>query len=450
MNAHSSAAVAEPRVAWDTSSQGEVPRIAVVGLGYVGLPLSLRFAQTGLEVIGFDTQAKRIASLTKGTDYTNEVSDDVLAATKTIRYSNEPAVLASANFVIIAVPTPVNDAQQPDLGPVESAARTLGAHIKKGTVVVLESTVYPGVTEEILAPLIAETSGLTLGRDFFVGYSPERANPGDAEHTVDQIIKVVSGMNEEVLNRVDSVYKLVCTAGTHRAPTIRTAEAAKVIENIQRDLNIALMNELSLIFTRLNISTHEVLAAAGTKWNFHHYTPGLVGGHCIPVDPYYLTHLAQRIGYHPEVVLAGRRINDSMPRHLADRCIRALVATGRPIQGARVLVLGLVFKEDVKDTRNSKVRNLIDELEAYGVSVFTHDPLLTIDEAQHHFGGTSIDPFLEGEQFDAIVLAVAHRSLKSRPYTEYLARIKRPGVMVDVRGLYRHESWPEDITYQTL
>lgn len=424
-------------------------RIAVVGLGYVGLPLAVRFAQAGLSVVGFDVKKARIEELKRHHDATNEVQSEELQRSPIV-YTSDPKALSETDFVIIAVPTPVTSAKQPDLEPVRGAARVVGAHMARGTTVVLESTVYPGVTEDVMAPILAQASGLTLGRDFFVGYSPERANPGDTEHTVDKITKIVAGMDAATLDRVDAVYKTVCLAGTHRAATIKTAEAAKVIENIQRDLNIALMNELSLIFQRLGLRTHDVLEAAGTKWNFHKYAPGLVGGHCIPVDPYYLTHLAETIGYHPQVILAGRKVNDGMAAEVAQRTVRGLIETGRSIKGSRVLILGATFKENVNDTRNSKVSDLIRELASYGIEVLVHDPLLTEGQLQSQFGGTAVLELGGVGEVDGVVLAVAHRAIVDQSFEALIGALRRPGVFVDTRGYYRHQPVPDGITYLTL
>ncbi len=424
-------------------------RIAVVGLGYVGLPLAVRFAQAGLPVIGFDIKHDRIAALRRGEDVTHEVAPDDLAQ-PTLTYSDDPASLRTANVIIVAVPTPVTAAKQPDLAPVEGAARLVGAHLSKGTVVVLESTVYPGVTEDVVAPILTEASGLVLGKDFSIGYSPERANPGDTEHTVDKIVKIVSGMDEATLDRVDAVYRTVCLAGTHRAPSIKTAEAAKVIENIQRDINIALMNELSLIFERMGLATRDVLDAAGTKWNFHKYAPGLVGGHCIPVDPYYLTYVAEQVGHHPQVILAGRRINDSMAEHIAQQCIRGLIQAGRPVKNAKVLILGLTFKEDVNDTRNSKVVDLVTFLREYGCEVAVHDPLLSEAQVARQFEGKVLGSLQDIEKQDAVILAVGHAPLRTMPLSFLLSMLSPQGVLVDVRGIHRTASFPKGIAYKTL
>ncbi len=358
------------------------PKIAVVGLGYVGLPLLVEFGKATYEpVIGFDVSRKRVESLSRGEDFNNDVPVVDLGRIKA-RYSDDPAILREANFLIVAVPTPLGAANQPDLSGMRAVCKTIGQQLQAGSVVVFESTVYPGVTEEICVPIIEETSGLLCGRDWKIGYSPERINPGDTEHTVDKIIKVVSGSDSPALEIISKVYGVVCRAGVHKAPSIQTAEAAKVIENIQRDLNIALMNELSIIFGKIGINTHDVLDAAGTKWNFHKYRPGLVGGHCIGVDPYYLTYRAQEFGYHPEVILAGRRINDSMSEHVADLMIKGLVEGGKVVQGSKVLVMGLAFKENIRDTRNSKIFQSIDKLQSYGVQVMGWDPHLTREEVE--------------------------------------------------------------------
>lgn len=424
-------------------------RICVVGLGYVGLPLAVAFGKTDCDVYGFDINAKKIAELKEGFDSMGEVSRDELAATR-LQYSNDPAVISKANFIIAAVPTPVDKAHKPDLYFVESASKVVGEHLSAGSVVVFESTVYPGVTEEICVPIIEKTSGLKCGTDWKIGYSPERINPGDKEHTLEKIVKVVSGMDAESLERIAEVYSLVCKAGVHRAATIKTAEAAKVIENVQRDLNIALVNELSLIFRRMGISTRDVLEAAGTKWNFHKYHPGLVGGHCIGVDPYYLTYRAEELGYHPQVILAGRRINDFMPVHVADLMVKGLIQAGKKVKGAKVLVLGLTFKEDVKDPRNSKSVEVVETLKAQGVEVFAHDPLLSAEEAAHECDVTFLEDFKSAAPFDGIVFVVPHATLRSIPLSELNGLMAPPGVLMDVKGVYAKEALPEGLVYCTL
>ncbi|NOQ51765.1 MAG: nucleotide sugar dehydrogenase, partial [Desulfuromonadaceae bacterium] len=348
-------------------------RIAVVGLGYVGLPLAAAFGKK-VDVIGFDIHAEKVKQLEAGYDATGELTSEDLANTH-INYTTDPARLKTADFIIVTVPTPIDENNNPDLTPLEMASQTIGQNLKKGAIIVYESTVYPGVTEDICVPILEQASGGKCGGDFKVGYSPERINPGDKVHTVDKIIKVVSGQDEETLETVAQVYELVVMAGVHRASSIKVAEAAKVIENTQRDLNIALINELALIFNKLDIPTQDVLAAAGTKWNFLKFTPGLVGGHCIGVDPYYLTHKAEQIGYLPQVILAGRRINDGMGKYIAENTVKQMIKSGKVIKGSRVLVFGLTFKEDVPDIRNTKVVDIVKELNDYGIEVLIHDPL---------------------------------------------------------------------------
>jgi UDP-N-acetyl-D-galactosamine dehydrogenase len=415
-------------------------KIAVVGLGYVGLPLAAAFGHK-VEVIGFDIDERKLAQLRDGFDATGELSEEQLAATQ-IDYTADPARLAEAQFFIVTVPTPIDDNNKPDLRPIESASRTIAANLAKGSIVVYESTVYPGVTEEVAVPILEQLSGLKCGVDFKVGYSPERINPGDKVHTVDKIIKVVSGQDAETLETVAQVYELVVTAGVHRASSIKVAEAAKVIENTQRDLNIALMNELALIFGRMGISTRDVLAAAGTKWNFLPFTPGLVGGHCIGVDPYYLTYKAESIGYHPQVILAGRRINDSMGKHVAEQTVKKLIVHGKSVKGARVLVLGLTFKENCPDIRNTKVIGIVNELREYGVEVLVHDPMADPAEAQREYGLGLVD--LEGlAAVDGVVWAVAHSAFAAIT-PQYLKALcgngNGSGVVMDVKGVLQRQA----------
>jgi len=383
--------------------------IAVIGLGYVGLPLAAAFS-AHCPVIGFDISKRKVRELTDGFDATGELDAKELAAAR-ITYTTDPADLAPASLYLITVPTPIDRHKTPDLEPVASACRIIAPYLAKGDIVVPESTVYPGVTEEFCGPILEEGSGLVCGKDFFLGYSPERINPGDREHRVDTIAKVVSGQTPEVLEDVAEVYELVVKAGVHRAPTIKTAEAAKVIENTQRDLNIGLMNELSLIFDRMGIETQAVLKAAGTKWNFLPFTPGLVGGHCIGVDPYYLTYKAEELGINPQVIMAARRINDSMGKYVADATVKQLIRAGRAVQGARVLVLGLTFKEDVPDLRNSRVVDIIDELREYGIEVYAHEPRADAQEAEKEIG-ISVTPLDAVPTVDAIILAVSHREYR--------------------------------------
>ncbi|MDW7646363.1 MAG: nucleotide sugar dehydrogenase [Desulfuromonadales bacterium] len=410
-------------------------KIALVGLGYVGLPLAAAFGKVA-EVIGFDISAKKITELKRGYDATGELSSAELAATR-IDYTLDPARLKEASFLIVTVPTPIDDYKKPDLRPVESAARTIGRHLAPGAIIVFESTVYPGVTEEICVPILEAESGLKCGVDFKVGYSPERINPGDKVHTVDKIIKVVSGQDAETLDTVAGVYEMVVSAGVHRASSIKVAEAAKVIENTQRDLNIALMNELAIIFGKLGIPTMDVLAAAGTKWNFLKFTPGLVGGHCIGVDPYYLTYKAEAIGYNPQVILAGRRINDGMGKYVAENTVKKLIKAGKAVKGARVLVLGLTFKENVPDIRNSKVIDIVRELQDYEVEVLVADPLADADEARHEYGLELVDVDNVG-QVDAVVWAVAHDAYRQRFTPAALKALccdDGCGVVVDVKAV---------------
>ena len=359
--------------------------IAVVGLGYVGLPLAVEFGKK-YRTIGFDLSAEKIESYKRFVDPTGEVSPADLKASTGLQCSTDPAVLAEADFIVVAVPTPVDDAHRPDFTPLVKSSESVGKHMKKGAIVVYESTVYPGATEEICIPILEKVSGLKWKQDFFVGYSPERINPGDKERTVTKITKVVSGDTAETLETVKQVYGSIITAGVYPASSIKVAEAAKVIENTQRDLNIALMNELSVIFHRIGIDTLDVLKAAGTKWNFLPFRPGLVGGHCIGVDPYYLTHKADMLGYHPQVILAGRRINDSMGKYVAEQAVKQMIAANRPVKGADVIVLGMTFKENCADLRNSKVIDVIRELQTYGVNVHVHDPIASSDECEHEYG----------------------------------------------------------------
>lgn len=412
-------------------------RIGVVGLGYVGLPLAAAFGRK-VDVLGFDIHSEKVDQLKNGFDATGELTSEELASTQ-IEYSTDPADLKTADFIIVTVPTPIDGNNNPDLTPMEKASKAIGRNLKKGAIVVYESTVYPGVTEDICVPILERESGLKCGIDFKVGYSPERINPGDKVHTVDKIVKVVSGQDEETLETVAKVYELVVTAGVHRASSIKVAEAAKVIENTQRDLNIALINELALIFNKLNIPTMDVLAAAGTKWNFLKFTPGLVGGHCIGVDPYYLTHKAEQIGYLPQVILAGRRINDGMGKYVAENTVKQMIKSGKVVKNSRVLVLGLTFKEDVPDIRNTKVVDIVHELEDYGIEVLIHDPLANPDEAAHEYGLQLTDLEAVGK-VDAVIYAVSHAAFKEigpERLAELCANGNGDGVVVDVKCLLK-------------
>lgn len=405
-------------------------KIAVVGLGYVGLPVAAAFARAGVPVVGFDIDTSRITELKGGKDRTHEVDADDLKH-PSLSFTSDLAALRASDFYIVTVPTPIDEARRPDLGAMLAASRSVGSALKSGDIVVYESTVYPGAVEEECVPVLEKTSGLKAGVDFKVGYSPERINPGDKQHRFESIMKVVSAEDAATLDIVADVYGSVVTAGIHRAPSIKVAEAAKVIENTQRDLNIAFMNELSLIFQALNIDTGDVLAAARTKWNFMPFQPGLVGGHCIGVDPYYLTYRAEKAGYHPEVILAGRRINDAMGQRVARECIRGLLR--RKGQGRLVTVLGLTFKENVPDTRNSKVIDIIRELESFGITVQVHDPLAHPDDAMHEYGVT-LTNFDMLKPADAVILAVAHDDYVKGgwPMMEGLLAGRR-GLVLDVK-----------------
>jgi UDP-N-acetyl-D-glucosamine/UDP-N-acetyl-D-galactosamine dehydrogenase len=425
-------------------------RVCVVGLGYVGLPVAVEFGNTEVPTFGFDINEKKISELKEDYDAMGEISTEALKATE-VEYSADPAIMKKANFLIVAVPTPIDQAKKPDIRLVKLASKTIGENLAKGSVVVFESTVYPGLTEEICIPIIEKASGLKCGEEWKIGYSPERINPGDKEHTIDKIIKVVSGMDEESLDLISEVYEVICKAGVHRAANIKTAEAAKVIENVQRDLNIALVNELSLIFERVGIKTQDVLAAAGTKWNFHKYHPGLVGGHCIGVDPYYLTYRAQELGYHPQIILAGRRINDYMPEHVAELMIRGLAQAGKPIKDSRVLVLGLTFKEDVPDMRNSKIKGTIKKLQTYGVKVFGHDPLLSEDEVES-FGVEYVASLDEARDMDGIVLSAIHKPFRAMELKDFSPYYNGTGVFIDVKSHFSEGAQDEasDVIYNSL
>jgi len=406
--------------------------VAVVGLGYVGLPLAVEFGKK-YPTVGFDVSEKKIAAYRNFLDPTGEVSQAEFKAASRLRVTTHAGDLADADFVIVAVPTPVDQAHQPDFGPLLSASEAVGKNLKRGATIVFESTVYPGATEEICIPVLERHSGLTWRRDFFVGYSPERINPGDKEHSLTRIIKVVSGDSPETLERVAEVYSSIIAAGVHRASSIKVAEAAKVIENTQRDLNIALINELALIFHKIGIDTNEVLEAAGSKWNFLQFRPGLVGGHCIGVDPYYLTHKADMLGYHPQVILAGRRINDGMGKYVADQTVKLMIQAGSSVKGAAVNVLGLTFKENCPDLRNSRVIDVVRELTAFGARVHVHDPVADPAEAMHEYG-LMLTSWDELPRADAIVSAVAHRALRELSVDELAAKLVPNGVYVDVKS----------------
>ena len=409
-------------------------KLSLIGLGYVGMPIAVAFAKK-VDVIGFDLNADKIALYKQGVDPTHEEGDDVIRRT-TVDFTSDPSRLREAKFHIVAVPTPVNPDHTPDLEPLKSASRLLGRNLTPGSVAVFESTVYPGVTEEVCVPILEQESGLVCGRDFKVGYSPERINPGDKEHRLAKIRKVVSGMDAETLDCVARVYELVVDAGVHRAESIRVAEAAKVIENCQRDINIAFMNELSIIFNRMGIDTKSVLEAAGTKWNFLKFQPGLVGGHCIGVDPYYLTYKAEKLGYHSQIILAGRRINDDMGKYVAENCVKCLIAAGKNVRDARVAILGFTFKENCPDTRNTRVIDIVYELQEYGITPVVADPAADAAEAKRLYGIEFVD-LNDIRNMDAVILAVAHDAFKVLTPAD-LNRFFAPGrnVLLDIKGIF--------------
>lgn len=412
-------------------------KIAVIGLGYVGLPLAVEFGKH-LPVVGFDINASRIAALRAGTDHTLEVSDEELTQASHLNYSSDIETLKDCNFFIVTVPTPIDDYKQPDLTPLIKASEAIGSLLKKDDIVVYESTVYPGATEEVCIPVLEKVSGLTFNQDFYAGYSPERINPGDKEHRVTNILKVTAGSTPEVADFVDEVYNLIITAGTHKAASIKVAEAAKVIENTQRDVNIALINELAVIFNKMGIDTQAVLEAAGTKWNFLPFRPGLVGGHCIGVDPYYLTHKAQSIGYNPEIILAGRRLNDSMGEYVVTQLVKTMIKKRIQVEGAKVLVLGLSFKENCPDVRNTKVIDIVHELEEYNIEVDVYDPWVDKAEAEREYNVTPISkPAVNN--YDGIILAVAHNEFVELGVDQIRAFGKNEHVLYDLKYVFTKE-----------
>jgi UDP-N-acetyl-D-glucosamine/UDP-N-acetyl-D-galactosamine dehydrogenase len=408
--------------------------IAVIGLGYVGLPLVIEFGKR-IRAVGFDISPTKVKFSQRGVDPSRELSDQQMKAAVLAEYSNDPTILREAEIVIVAVPTPVDYAHNPDFSPLSNASRTLGHNIKVGAMVIYESTVYPGATEEVCIPVLEIASGLKWKRDFFVGYSPERINPGGRQHMLTNIVKVVSGDAPKTLEKISTIYEMIVESGVHRCSSIKAAEACKVIENTQRDLNIALMNELAIIFDRIGIDTNEVLKAAGTKWNFLNFSPGLVGGHCIGVAPYYLTHKAEMLGYHPQVILAGRRINDGMGKYIAEQTIKNMIAAGSYVKGAAVNVLGLTFKEDCADLRNSKVGDVIHELRTYGVDVFVHDPWTDPESAMREYG-VRLYAWHELPRADAIVAAVAHRQLTTLPIKDIQKKIIKGGCFIDLKACF--------------
>ncbi len=422
-------------------------KIAVLGLGYVGLPVAVALAKKFDRVIGFDISEKRIEALQNGHDWTDEISDDELAKSS-LTYSNTAEDLSQATFFIVTVPTPIDNENRPNLDPISMSCKLIAPHIQKGAVIVFESTVYPGVTDDICAPLLEEISGLKRGVDFKLGYSPERINPGDKVNRLENITKIISAEDAESLERVKNVYGAIIEADLHIAPSIKVAEAAKVIENTQRDLNIALMNEISLIFDQMDIRTKDVLDAAGTKWNFLPFTPGLVGGHCIGVDPYYLTTAAERLGYRPEVILAGRRINDDMGPHVARKTIKLLLNNGRSVGDAKIGVLGLTFKENVPDLRNSKTPDIVNELKSYGVTAMVHDPLANAEEAMEEYG-IELHSWEALQSLDVIILAVNH-SFYIEQKENVMDRLKQDAILIDVKSSIEPSELRSDIIYWSL
>jgi UDP-N-acetyl-D-galactosamine dehydrogenase len=408
--------------------------IAVIGLGYVGLPLVVEFGKLE-RTIGFDISVSKVESCVRGVDPSRELPDEEMRSAVHAEYTSDATKLAEADFIIVAVPTPVDEAHRPDFRPLIGASTSVGENLKKDAVVIYESTVYPGATEEVCVPILEEKSGLKWKKDFFVGYSPERINPGDREHTLTRVIKVVAGDTPQTLERVAKLYEKIVVPGVHRTSSIKAAEASKVIENTQRDLNIALMNELAIIFDKIGIDSLEVLEAAGTKWNFLSFRPGLVGGHCIGVDPYYLTHKADMLGYHPQVILAGRRINDGMGKYVAEQTVKHIIKAGGQVKRARVNLLGLTFKEDCADIRNTKVVDIIAELESFGVEVFVHDPVADPQETIHEYG-LKLLTWDELPQADALVVAVSHKQYSEMDMNKLLGKLIHGGSFIDVKSKF--------------
>ena len=408
--------------------------VAVIGLGYVGLPLAVEFGKS-LPTVGFDLDADKVAQCGAGRDPAREIPDEQMRAARLAEFTADAARLAAADFILVAVPTPVDEAHRPDFGPLIGASEAAGRHMKRGAIVIFESTVYPGATEEVCIPVLEQASGMKWKQDFFVGYSPERINPGDREHRLTNVVKVVAGDTPETLAKVAALYERIVQPGVHRASSIKTAEACKVIENTQRDLNIALMNELAIIFDKVGIDTSEVLEAAGTKWNFLRFRPGLVGGHCIGVDPYYLTHKADMLGYHPQVILAGRRINDGMGKYIAEQTVKQMIAAGGYVKGARVNILGLTFKENCADLRNSKVVDVIEELKSYGVEVFVHDPAAGEEEALRECG-VRLQTWEALPRADALIAAVAHRPFLELSAEDLQRKLVKGGCFIDVKACF--------------
>lgn len=423
-------------------------KVGVVGLGYVGLPLTLALGRAFEGTVGFDVSVGKVNALLAGNDPTDEGLEPEIQES-TVDFTTDATKLSSCDVVIVAVPTPIDENRQPDLTPMISASKTVASNLKRGAIVVFESTVYPGVTEDICGPVIEEVSGLKRGTDFFLGYSPERINPGDKEHTLERIVKIVAGETPAITDKLEKVYGAVVKAGIHKASSIRVAEAAKVIENTQRDLNIALMNELSIIFDRMGIRTKDVLEAAGTKWNFLKFFPGLVGGHCIGVDPYYLTAKAQQLGYHPQVILAGRRINDDMGKFIAQRTVKLMITGGIPLKNAKIGIMGITFKENVTDTRNSRVPDIAHELAEFGIKAMMFDPLADPEVVKHEYG-LELTPLSAFKDLQCLIVAVAHKEIVKMG-VDGLAKMVAPGgVFIDVKSMFTPDQIPSNLTYWSL
>ncbi|MBW3015187.1 nucleotide sugar dehydrogenase [Candidatus Woesearchaeota archaeon] len=423
-------------------------KICVIGLGYVGLPLALEFAKQDLDVIGFDINKRRIDELKSRIDSRAEFTAEEISTN--ILYTSNPEDIKQSNFIIICVPTPLKQAKIPDLYPLESASELVGKNLQPGSIVVYESTVYPGVTEDICLPILEKFSGLKCPQDFLIGYSPERINPGDTKHTIDKVIKVVSGINKETLEKVAAVYSIICKAGVHKAPSIKVAEASKIIENVQRDLNISLMNELALIFSRMNIKTKDVLEAAGTKWNFHRYYPGLVGGHCISVDPHYLTFKAEQLGYHPKVIHAGRSTNDALPKFIADLAIKGLNQAGKVLKDSKVLVLGLTYKEDIRDSRSSKAFDVVKELREFNIHVYAYEPNLTDEEIMYKCGitNTNLDSI---QDIDCIILINKHKEFSDITLDLLKSKMTSNPLIIDLKSFFNeNEAIEKGFIYRSL
>ncbi len=426
----------------------QLEKIGIVGLGYVGLPLALALGRAFPGTIGFDVSQEKVNALLAGQDHTGDGFESEVQSS-TVTFTADAAALGECSIVIVAVPTPIDENRQPDLAPLVKASQSVGRNLKRGAVVVFESTVYPGVTEDVCGPVIEHESGFLRGVDFFLGYSPERINPGDKEHTLEKIVKVVAGESAEITDRIAAVYGAVVKAGLFKAPSIRVAEAAKVIENTQRDLNIALMNELAIIFDKMGIRTKDVLDAAGTKWNFLKFTPGLVGGHCIGVDPYYLTAKAQQLGYHPQVILAGRRINDDMGRFVAERTVKLMINAGLPLKGSRVGIMGVTFKENVTDTRNSRVPDIAYELAEFGVQTLIHDPLADPEVVRDEYG-LELSPLSDLNGLHGIIIAVGHSDIRDGGVASLAERVVPGGVFVDLKSIFAPDMLPANLSYWSL